>query len=467
MLDIPGKSQKDADTTTANIQHGKVPDILMKISHTLHFLATVVFFCIILTIITPTKRPHSARDLSATTASASASVPTEQERFRHALPRHIEYHGELREGDTMTSSLGRLDIPDTTRQQLINQLGDSLDFRRLQPGNRYTLVLDRHDRLVSCTFEAGPLDITSLTRTDAGFLAEKMAVPVECRTVRLSGTINNSLFGAFAKKQVDTTLTYSFADIFASRIDFNTETRQGDRFSLIFEKYYKEGKFIGYGHILMARYEQTDGTVHEGFWHQGKSGHGSFYDRDGRDLGAAFIRSPVPVGRVTSTFTLRRMHPILGVVRPHLGIDLAAPVGTPIMAVGDGKVVSIGNQGGFGKQIVIAHPNGCRTYYGHLSRFQKGLRAGSRVQQKEIIGYVGSTGMSTGPHLDYRLTENGAFTNPFALKFKPKSCIPKAAMASYHAETTNLITLLDKKSNSRILLVRQMVVEPGQELVLL
>lgn len=440
----------------------------MKISHTLHFLATVVFFCIILTIITPTPRPEAPSDLSPA-ATAIASVPTDTPATPAPIvvPIQTALHDELRPGDTLDSALRRLSLSATVRQQIIANLADCLDFRRLRPGDRYSVQLDDQGRLVRCTYESSPLDIYTLTRTGDAFHAEKQAVPVECRTERLSGTIENSLFAAFTRHGMDTSLTFAFADIFASRIDFNTETRAGDRFSLLYEKYYKNGNFIGYGHILAARYQRTDGSSLEGFWYATKGSNGSFYDRTGKDLGSAFIRSPVPVGRVTSRFTFRRRHPILGVVRPHLGIDLAAPVGTPIMAAADGRILFIGRKGGFGKQVILAHTNGYRTYYGHLSRFKKGLRQGSRVSQKEIIGYVGSTGMSTGPHLDYRISQNGTFMNPFALKFKPKSRIPKQEMAAFTDETTTVIAMFDQTNDQQILEVKQLVVKPDQRLALL
>ena len=443
----------------------------MKISPpTLHFVAIVAFFCIILTIVTPTKRPQAPSDI-ATPASAIASPVTIASEgtavATPAAPRRTELHGELLPGDSLTPSLARLPLDESIRRQIIANLAEHLDFRRLRPGNRYTLVLDAHKQLLRCTYESSPLDVVALTRTDDGFHAEKLPVSLEVRTVRLSGTITTSLFAAFADSHIDSSLVYAFADIFASRLDFNTESRAGDSFGLVFEKYYKNGKFIGYGHLLMARYQRRDGGALEGFWYETKNENGSFYDRDGNDLSSAFIRSPVPVGRVTSKFTFHRVHPILGVVRPHLGVDLAAPVGTPIMAAGDGKVTFIGSKGGFGKQIILAHANGYRTYYGHLSRFTKGLRVGSHINQKEVIGYVGATGMATGPHLDYRLSQEGTFMNPFDLKFRPKSRITKKEMVAFKAETSSLVAELKNDSGKRVLSVREMVVGPDQRLALL
>ncbi len=434
----------------------------MKVSHTLHFLVTVFLFCIVLTIITPTPPSRTTRNLS-TAATANASVPSDT-----IIHHHKEFHGELRDGDTFSTSLERLPLPEEVSRQVLVNMKKCLDYRRLRPGDKYTVVLDEKNKLLHCNYEAGPLDVYSLKRTEKGFAAKKIAVPLECHTERIAGVIDSSLFASFSKFNVDSSLIYAFADIFSSRIDFNTETRQGDRFSLLFEKYYKGGKFIGYGRILIARYEQADGEILEGVRYGDKNGAGgSFYDRSGKNLGSAFIRSPVPVGRVSSNFTMRRKHPVLGVVRPHLGVDLAAPVGTPIMAAADGKVSFVGAKGGFGKQIVLRHRNGYRTYYGHLSRFKSGLKQGQTVKQKEIIGYVGSTGMSTGPHLDYRLSQKNVFVNPFALQFVPKSRISKKTMPRFREQTELLAELLEQAPAKRILMVRQMLLQPDQRIALM
>jgi len=359
-------------------------------------------------------------------------------------------------------------MPEKATRQILTNMKKCLDYRRLRSGDTYTVVLDENNKLLRCNYESGPLDVYSLKRSVTGFTAAKIAVPVECRTERIAGEIDSSLFASFSQSNVDSSLTYAFADIFSSRLDFNTETRQGDSFSLLYEKYYKAGRFIGYGRILVARYEQVGGDVLEGYRYGDKNGvGGSFYDRNGKDLGSAFIRSPVPVGRVSSRFTLQRKHPVLGVVRPHLGVDLAAPVGTPIMAAADGQVQFVGPKGGFGKQIVLRHRNGCRTYYGHLSRFKAGLKPGQTVKQKEIIGYVGSTGMSTGPHLDYRLSKSNVFVNPFAVEFIPKSRITKKAMPLFRERTGLLAGLLEQSPNKRVLMVRQMLVQPDQQIALL
>ncbi|MBW2164429.1 MAG: M23 family metallopeptidase [Deltaproteobacteria bacterium] len=218
----------------------------------------------------------------------------------------------------------------------------------------------------------------------------------------------------------------AFTDIFASRLDFNTETRLGDQFDVIVEEYFKDDRFVGYGK-------------------------GKYYDSDGREVGTSFLRSPLPVYRVTSKFSKRRLHPILKVYRPHLGVDLAAPIGTRIMAAADGRVSFVGWQKGFGRTVILKHPGGYKTYYGHLSRFAKGIKKGIRVEQKQIIGYVGSSGLSTGPHLDYRIKENGIFKNPFNMKFKPKSKLAGKALDDYIEEQGEWRQLIENNSAPKTL----------------
>ncbi len=307
-----------------------------------------------------------------------------------------------------------------------------------------------------------------MVKRDDTFVAAQDEIPLEVKTVSITGTVNSSLFSAFQKLNLSPKLIYSFADIFSSRLDFNTETRPGDSFNIVYEEYYQNSSFIGYGNILYAKYANKSGDhALEGFYHTRGNGVSAHYSPNGEELGTSFLRSPVTMGRLTSKFSWRRKHPILGVVRPHLGVDLAAPTGTPIMAAADGKIVFRGVRGGFGKQVVIKHPNGYKTYYGHLSRFARGLRNGTKVKQKDIIGYVGSTGRATGPHLDYRIAQNNKFKNPFALKFKPRSVLKGTELAHYTQSTQQLVAMLDKATTQKILYVRTFILKPQDSITLL
>ncbi|MBC8316722.1 MAG: M23 family metallopeptidase [Desulfobulbaceae bacterium] len=385
-------------------------------------------------------------------------------------PQYVEINGSIKNGDTFSKALSRQEqISSPVKQQIIQSLSACLDFRQLKPGDEYKVLLDEENNLVRCTYEAGPLE-TYVVEKDAGetdaFVSRKEAISLEVKTVHFAGEMQSSLFEAFKEIKENSKLVYAFADIFASQIDFNTEPRQYDRFEGVVEKYYKNDEFIGYGNIIYAKYEQQDGSVHEGFYYRGQDGIDGHFNLDGEELGTFFIKSPLPMGRVTSRFTWRRKHPISGVVKPHLGIDLAAPSGTPVIAASDGKVEFAGVNGGYGKQVILSHSGGYRTYYGHLSRYGKGLKKGSRVKQKQVIGYVGSTGISTGPHLDYRLKLGNQFLDPFAAKFKPRSILSGETFASFLKETESTsLFLVNREQN--ILSVEQKIVQPEETLSIL
>lgn len=415
---------------------------------------------------------NSHNNLASSAVKASTSVPPASFDNKDDINKPDIFHtlveGELQSGDTLSKSLTRYNIGPEVRQQILDNLASCLDFRRLRPKDKYRVFLDDQGQLLRCEYETGPLESYSITRNADTFVAQRDSINVSIKTCMIEDSISTSLFDAFSKNQMNAPLIYAFADIFSSRIDFNTEIQKDDTFQVVVEKYFKEDEFIGYGNILYARYQQQSGGTYEGFFYQADaSTAGSFFDADGRELGTSFIKSPVPLGRVTSKFSLRRIHPISGIIRPHLGVDLAAPVGTPVMATADGTVSYIGFQGGFGRQIVISHPGGYKTYYGHLSRFSKGLNRGSTVTQKQIIGYVGSSGISTGPHLDYRVQQLGNFHDPFNLEVKPKSVLTGETLVSFKSHITALTGLLESSPDPENLYVRHLLIKPDEQLTML
>lgn len=377
---------------------------------------------------------------------------------------HVEISGELRKGESFDQAMKRLNLADSVRSGIIKGFGTTLDFKVLQPGDRFTIFLDEDNSITRATYVSGLLNTHILEQTEDGtYLASKQAVPLECRIERISGAIDSSLYAAFAELGEEPKLIHAYADIFASKIDFNTETQAGDRFELLVEKYYKGEVFVGYGKILVARYQQEE-VKFEGYHFASANTPPGYFDENGEALGTWFIRSPIPFGRVTSRFTTRRKHPVDGVVRPHLGVDLAAPLGTPIMASADGKVEYIGRKGGFGKTIILRHNGGYKTYYGHLNGYKKGLKKGSNVAQKEIIGYVGSTGISTGPHLDYRIQYNGVFRNPFGIKFQAKTILQDEELALFRQESMQTAKLFNTNTSEKIVQVKNVTMSENHSI---
>lgn len=453
----------------------------MKLNKPLPGLACSLFFWIFLVLLLLNYNSHPAASLDPTErtdaseghfgeGTAIASISPQEERTATSLPAvglpiitaaespaaYKKINGELQAGEGLDDSLKRLQLSAKVRGELIQALSGTLDFRRLRPHDCYTITLDDKGELVRCNYESGPLNIYTVARQADGYTAEKVAIPLELRIVRLSGVIRSSLFLTFAELGEEPKLIDAFAGIFASKIDFNTETREGDRVDLIFEKYYKDNEFVGYGKMLVARYEQVD-TVWEGYYYASATAPAGYYDTNGEQLGTSFLRSPIPFGRVTSGFSYHRMHPILNVTLPHLGVDLAAPTGTPVLAASDGKVIFLGRNGGFGKTVILKHAGGYQTHYGHLSRYGKGLKVGSRVEQKDVIGYVGSTGLATGPHLDYRISINGSFKNPFSLKFKPKYTLSGIELDNFREKVTQIARLMNTPADSAVLQVKNIV----------
>ncbi len=219
------------------------------------------------------------------------------------------------------------------------------------------------------------------------------------------------------------------ADVLQWDLDFNRDLRLGDRFEVLFERILLDGEFHKVGSILALSYDNGSRTL-EAYKFGGKGGH---YDGEGRPLRKLFLRSPLRYSRVTSGFSSRRFHPVLKRYRPHYGVDYGAPVGTPVRVTGNGVVRFAGWDSGGGKTVEVRHPNGYLTAYLHLSRFAQGVRPGARVVQGEVIGYVGSTGLSTGPHLDYRMQRNGRWINPQAFKSEPAPPIAPQELSRFEA----------------------------------
>lgn len=410
--------------------------------NTNHFLTVAIFCCVTagvffntIPMVNNSSATHGGwANAAIPPFSENISLDPEEGNDPDVYPEMVynETEGSILQGDTLLNSFKRHGVADRVGRQIISHTKALFDCKEVQPGDMYTVATDEHGELVRYTHEAGPLDVYVLSRVAKGtYKAEKQAVPLERHTLKIEGTVDSSLFAAFSPFQEEAKLVFHFADIFSSKIDFNTETKVGDRFCLIYEKFLKDGDFVGYGKILSARYESQELGLLEGYYFSSANVRGAYFDAEGKELGASFIKSPVPIARISSNFSYNRLHPLLQTVKPHLGVDLAAPTGTPVMAAADGTVHFIGRKGGYGKQVILDHGNGYMTYYGHLSSFSKKLRPGSRVTQKQVVGYVGATGLATGPHLDYRIQVNGTFQNPFALKFETRSLLSGVALEEF------------------------------------
>ncbi|MGE0082299.1 MAG: OapA family protein [Thiohalomonadaceae bacterium] len=363
--------------------------------------------------------------ISLPPAPAAAAMPPEPS---------IEIPSEkvvVRPGDSMAAIFARLGLAPATLHAVMQSGPEARELNRLHPGQELEFrIQDGELRALHYTIDRTR---TLAVRAEQGaFMAEMAVVAPEMRIARAVGTIESSLYAAGIKAGLSEPLIMQLAGIFGWDIDFALDIRAGDRFTLIYQEPYVNGERYGEGTILAAEFV-NDGRVHRAIRYTDPSGHTDYYSEDGRSMRKAFLRSPVDFHRISSRFTKERYHPVLGVKRPHRGVDYAAPIGTPVKASGDGKVLFVGTKGGYGRTVILQHGGHISTLYGHLSRFAKGLRNGARVRQGQTIGYVGKTGVATGPHLHYEFRVNGVHRNP--LTYKLPSAAPIQAEYRQNFET--------------------------------
>ncbi len=286
------------------------------------------------------------------------------------------------------------------------------------------------DKWQSIAYAFNDYDLLVVSKDATGAIkAAKTELPHETRRVVASGTIENSLYEGGVRAGIDPQVILDLSDVFAWDVDFASDIRKGDSFSVVYEELYVEGRAVRPGRVLAAEMV-NDGRRFAALYFN-DAGTGAYYDEDGRSLRRTLLKSPLRFRRISSYFTNRRFHPINKRYRPHHGIDYAAPTGTPVEGAGSGRVVYAGWKGGYGNYVEIKHTNGYTTAYGHLSRIRKGLRPGVKIEQGDMVGYVGSTGISTGPHLHYEVKLNGRLINPLGLKSAPNKSVDKAAMARF------------------------------------
>ncbi len=347
----------------------------------------------------------------------------------------------LQRRDTLIAALQRHGIPATDAHPLAEGLRTAgADLRRMRAGDLIELKRDADDRVVAVAYAPSAWQRFDATLADDRWQVERTEIEPDVRLEVRRGEVRQSLWDAVDAGAVSPRTLLALAQIFESEFDFASDARPGDRFELLVQARYADSAFVEDGRIVAARYAGSGGTLTAVAWEV--DGRTAYYGPDGRSLRKAFLRSPLEFTRISSGFTQRRMHPILGIARPHLAIDYAAPAGTPVWAVADGTVESAGWQGGNGIQVMLRHRAGYKTSYNHLSRLGPGIRPGVRVHQKQVIGYVGSTGLSTGPHLCYRVLHNGQYVNPLQEKFLPGEPIPAAQRPAFTAHAAEVMARL-------------------------
>jgi len=329
----------------------------------------------------------------------------------------------IHHGETIHESLISADISSQQTYSITQALKSIFNPKRSKPGDILKLKEYPDGRLLFEYFPNSSKYYAVEESKEGVFSAYEREIPVHKVLMGVKTNIQSSVYESMRKQKIEVDLIYRFADIFAWEIDFFTDTRKGDALKLMWEQYLSpEGKVVTQGRILAAQYI-NEGRTHTAIFFKDEENHSDYYTSEGNSLRRSFLRSPLNYRRISSGFSWNRLHPILRIYRPHLGIDYAAPTGTPVWTVAEGTVTFVGWSGGNGRYIKIKHAQGITTSYGHLSRYAKGIRKGVKVKQGQTIGYVGSTGLSTGPHLDFRITQNGRYVNFLQTKFPTASSV--------------------------------------------
>jgi len=352
--------------------------------------------------------------------------------------------GKVENGDSLGQILRREGLDAQDADALIRSLNGHLDFRSIRAGQVYRVRVDGSGRIDGFEFEVSRINKARAERgSDGGWKGEKLEEETEARVEEIGGTINSSLYMAFkARGDEDTRLVSFFVDVFAYDLDFYVDQHKGDTFKVIVEKVYHNGEFLHHGRILAAEYSGKAGTYRAFWWQAPGAAEGKYYDETGRGLERTFLKTPLKYTRISSSFNRNRMHPVLHRKRAHLGIDFAAPIGTPIRAAADGRIVQRGWCGGAGNCVVVQHDRGLSSIYMHMSKFQKGQKHGQRVRAKDVIGYVGMTGLATGPHLHFGVKQNGRYIDPMQLKMERVMAVTSKDRAAFDAHVGPLIAHL-------------------------
>jgi murein DD-endopeptidase MepM/ murein hydrolase activator NlpD len=354
----------------------------------------------------------------------------------------------IRRNDTLDAIFRslRLDMAALAELRALPDVRRALD--RLRPGESIT-VTHVNGMLMSLNRQISETLTLAVSREANGFAVSYIENPLEMEIVGHRARIESSLFEAGQDAGLSAPVIMTLAnEIFGWDIDFALDIREGDEFSVLHEQRFQDGRYVGDGRVLAAEFV-NQGKVHRAVWFQSADGsvHG-YFTPEGKGMRKAFLRAPLDFTRISSVFNPNRRHPISGRVRAHKGIDYAAPTGTPIWAAGDGKIQFAGRKGGYGNTVIIDHGKGVTTLYAHMSRFNKSSRSGRGVKQGQVIGYVGSTGASTGPHLHYEYRIKGTHKNPATIPL-PRTEIPSQYLAEFRSQATTALAKLELTSGQR------------------
>lgn len=347
----------------------------------------------------------------------------------------------VQRGDTVVELLRRLNVEDAAASTYLRSAAEAESFRKLAVGKEVQAEINAAGELIALRYPNGSGAQVVVARQGDGFSTRIQAAQLERRLLVRTGEIKSSLYAATDAAGMPEATANQLAEIFSGDIDYYHDLRKGDKFTVVYEMTYSNGALVQAGRIQAAEFI-NQGQSYRAVYFQDDGKNGNYYTPEGKSMRKAFLRSPIEFSRVSSGFTNARFHPVLNKWRAHRGVDFAAPTGTKVRVTSDGVVSSIGKQNGYGNVIMVKHQGQFSTVYGHLSRFAQGLHRGQRVTQGEVIGYVGMTGLATGPHLHYEFKIDGQQRDPMRVALPDAKPISVANKVAFHAVADNLVARL-------------------------
>lgn len=355
----------------------------------------------------------------------------------------VVHEGHIGEGFTVLKRLTGHGLSSRDAHAVVNALEKLYDFRRSRPSHAYRLELSRGGgEVVRFRYQAGLTDIYEVRRDGEEYVGRKIRVPTDLRRVRAGLMVRGTLSESIAARGLKSQVLSAFLRAFDSDVNFQGDLREGDSLKVVLDEESLEGRFLGYKTIWAMEYVGAEVGRRRAFFFRTEDGRGRFYDEEGRSTERSVLRTPLRYTRITSPFDPARMHPILRRRVPHNGVDFAAPSGTPVWATADGVVSFVGSKGAAGNLVIVQHDGGLESIYAHLKGYARGLKRGDEVRQRQVIGYVGSTGRSTGPHLHFGLRKGGRFIDPLSMKSRPGPLIDKQYRAAFRAHERELVSEL-------------------------
>jgi murein DD-endopeptidase MepM/ murein hydrolase activator NlpD len=350
---------------------------------------------------------------------------------------------KVKSGDSLSVIFDRLKISPAVLHAIVTASEDTRTLKDILPGQELRLLIE-DSKVLSLEYDQDLVTTLQVNNENDHYTSRMIKHQLRKNVLEAEATIDSSLFLAGQDAGLSDNLIMQLVAIYGWDIDFALDIRKGDRFRLIYEEHYKDDVKVSEGPILAAEFVNQD-KPYRSVRYTSPDGTSDYFAEDGASMRKAFLRTPLNFTRISSGFSLKRRHPALNSIRAHRGVDYAAPTGTPVKAAGNGTIISIGSNGGYGRSIVIKHGEAYSTLYAHLSKYAKGMKKGTRLKQGQIIGYVGRSGLATGPHLHYEFRVNGVHRNPLTVALPKAESIPKDLLPDFKQQTAPLLAQLDKQ----------------------